>query len=145
MTAFFTATQAIVSRLKTQWAAVPRTEPIFTANEARETEADPETGYLDCEIVFGEAIQASIGAGQSGNRFRHPGVIYVHIVVPSDEGEGLALELADIVAGIFRAQQFSGITCRAPTVKKRGNQRLQGDGNWYIVSVSTDFYYDADF
>lgn len=145
MTAFFTATQAIISRLKTQWAAIPRTEPIFTANEGRETDASPSTGFLVAEVLFGTAFQASIGSGLTGNKFRHPGVIFVHILAPSDAGQGAALEFADLVTGIFRGQQFSGVTCGDYSVQPGGKQELEGNGNWYMLTVSIDFYFDANF
>lgn len=142
MTAFFTAQQKITERLKTLWSAIPRTEPVFVENEDR-GESVTSAGFLVLEVLFGEAFQASIGAGNGANLFRHPGILYVHIVSPSDAGPGEALERADLVAGIFRGQQFGGVTCRAPSISKAETGKIEG--NWFVVTVSCGFHYDANF
>lgn len=143
MTAFFTAQKAITQRLVTQWAAAGRTEPVFQENEARETDVNTGTGFIALEVAFGESFQASIGSGNGQNLFRHPGTIFVHVVTPADSGAGLGLEMSDVIAGIFREAQFSGVSCSAPTVSKPGAGQVEG--NWSMMTVSVGFYYDGNF
>lgn len=143
MTAFYTAQQAIISRLATQWAAIPRTEPIFLENEDRSEAVSTTTGFLVAEVIFSDATQISIGAGNGANLFRHTGTIFVHIVCPAGAGAKEALDRADLVAGIFRNQQFGGVTCRAPSIGKSRPDAVEG--NWFMVTVSCGFYYDANF
>lgn len=136
MTAFSTAANAIRSRLSSMWSATP----IGYKNAPH----DPTDGqaFLFLEVLNGEASQASIGS-PGARVFRHPGVIMVHVFVPMGIGEKLALEHADAVAAIFRAQSFDGVLCYAPSVGD--GEPADDDGKWYRVTVSVPFHFDAIF
>lgn len=69
--------------------------------------------------------------------YRSTGVIFAQIFVPPNKGTKLALTLADTVSGIWRGQQFSGVSCLAPSVTDVGVR----DG-WYQVNVSCPYYRD---
>lgn len=71
-------------------------------------------------------------------QFRSYGEIVVQIFVKPNSGAARALQLADLVADIWRAAKFDGITVMAPRVVKVG----VNDG-WYQVNVISPYYRDT--
>lgn len=82
--------------------------------------------------------QASLG-GASANVFRNLGVIMVQVFTPTRDGHAAGRALADSIGAIFRAQQFSGITCRAASVSESASI----EGGWIQTNVDIPFYRDA--
>lgn len=108
-----------------QWAA---TTPIVFENG----ESSNNANWVRLSIQNGEAYQASLGDDPA---FRHPGIVFVQIFTPKDEGSGPALQFADLVDAIFRNQKLGNIRFRVPQVRK-----VPIDSEWYTVNVSVEFY-----
>ena len=85
-------------------------------------------------IKSDNAFQYEIGSTQV--TFRHPGLIFVMIFSPPDQGNAAALALADNAAAIFRRQSSSftdgRILYRAPTIKPIG---ITDDGYFHVNVV----------
>jgi len=129
---FETAGNTIRSRFATQFALIQPTVPIHYDNDAGDP---PDSGpWVRLTILDGDASQVSLGATR---RWRNPGVVTIQVFVEVGIGDGLAREIADDVAAIFRGVTVSGVIFRAPSIRRVGP-----DGKWYQVNVSTPFQFD---
>jgi len=126
------ANAAIEARLNTQWAAATSIK-----YENVEFEPIPGTPYIELEIVWTDSRQASI---ETTPLHRATGIISINIYTALNIGTKTADDYGDTIAGIFRGVQFSGITCRSPVPAKIGEM----DG-WYVLNISTEFYYDKTY
>jgi hypothetical protein len=117
---------AIENHFTTAWGST--TPIVFENGEAPQDAVE----WVRLSIQNGDAYQASLGDNPV---FRHPGIVFVQIFTPKDDGSGRAIELADIVDGIFRNAVFSGIRFRVPQLNK-----VPSDSEWYQLNVSTEFY-----
>jgi hypothetical protein len=124
--------KSIESRFAAAWGATSR---VAYAN----TTFTPivQEPYVRLTVLPGLSSQISMGEQRL---FRHVGVIDVAIFVPAGSASKSALELADMVATIFRGATFEGIVCRAPDVRIVGSQ----DG-WFHVNVSVSYNRDELF
>lgn len=113
-------------------------EEYFRANwshtpiEFENGEADYDGEWVRIVVLNGESFQASMGDNPA---FRHIGVVYVHIRTKKDIGSGRALELADLVDGLFRILVLGDIKFRVPQIK-----RAPSNTEWFQISVSTEYY-----
>jgi len=123
---------SIEGRLKTAWT----TTPIKFDNVAY-TPASTTTAFIELAIVNGESKQISLG---SPALYRHPGVISINVRTRLQIGSSTAKKHADTIGGIFRGQEFGGITCRAPRVSRVG----EVDG-WFVYNVSIPFFRNEVF
>ena len=97
-------------------------------------EPTDDTAWARLSIRPADGNQVGMG---STNVHRYSGVIFIQIFVPKSGGLGVAMQLADEAADIWRGAQFSGITCRTPRVVNVGPDR-----DWYQVNVLTNFFRD---
>ena len=100
----------------------------------------PNSPFVFFEILWGEAFKASIGS-PGAELYRHPGVLMVHAFVKTNTGTKRLIEIAGRVAEIFRTQRFGGVRTETPSIGRPGPG--SEDGNWYRVTVSIPFTYDA--
>lgn len=114
---------------------------------------DPNTGnpapFLVCEVAGTKSDPYSFG--NLGNRFFcYDGLILLHVLVPIDDGDARAQQLAVTAGEIFRAATFyidangSYIRTIAPNPPDGGSAaNIEGvqAGNTFRVTVSTPFQY----
>lgn len=122
---------AIQSKFATDWSAAFPAIPIVFDNLRADKAAG---GYVALHILNGDAALRSMGAQRL---IRYPGVISVDIFVPVDKGLKAIDQYADAIEIIFRAQSFSGITCRAAQRRDLGK-----DENYWRVNLSYPFFRD---
>ena len=75
--------------------------------------------------------------GAGGNLYRNTGLVAAQIFVPVAIGDGLAYEIADDIAAIFRSRLVSGVRFRTPATAPAGP-----DGAWYQRNVNVPFTAD---
>ncbi len=93
-----------------------------------------DAAYVSLVIRPDDAFQHEIGSTRV--TFRHPGLIFVMIFSPPDQGNAASLLLADNAAAIFRRQSSSftdgRILYRAPTITTIG---ITDDGYFHVNVV----------
>lgn len=94
--------------------------------------------WVRLTIQHGPARQVSMGDNPT---FRHIGFVHVQIYTKTNVGSGRAIELADLVDGLFRNLVLADLRFKVPQIRvapydTRINQRPE----WYQVNVSTEFY-----
>jgi hypothetical protein len=131
---------AIRSRFATEWPPLRPTVPVAYDNaafdpaaDARDADGDPAP-WVRLTIIPGDGFQASLGTPRV---WRSTGLVTVQVFVPLGQGDGLARELADDVAGLFRGVSLSGLIFRAPSLT-----RIGADGAWYQINVATPYQAD---
>jgi hypothetical protein len=122
------------------WPLLRPTVPVAYDNSA----FDPVSDALDAggnpapwvrlTIVPGDGFQASLGTPKI---WRSTGIVVVQIFAPLGQGDGLANELADEVAVVFRGVSLGRVIFRAPSLT-----RIGPDGAWYQVNVATPYQSD---
>lgn len=118
---------AIEAYIQANWVS----PPLITYENVGLNTAAP-TEWVRITIQNGDAFQASMGDNPA---FRYIGVLFFQIFLKPDAGSGRALELADTISTLFRAQTISGMTFRVPQV-----QKVDSDAEWYQVNVSIEFF-----
>jgi hypothetical protein len=94
------------------------------------------TPWVRLTLREGEANLSAFGGGK--NNYRHPGNVQAQVFVPVGTGDGLAREIADFIASIFRGKRLSSIRFfNAPYINTIGP-----DGDWFQVNVICPFEYD---
>lgn len=119
------------------------TTPVAYPNEPFTSPKD--TAYAVLSIKADDAFQIELGAPGPGVTFRQPGLIFVQIFTPADEGNNAALALADTAAAIFRRQSSTivdgRILYRAPSIDTIG---ITKEG-WFQVNVVIPYIRDSFF
>ncbi len=133
---FAEVSQAIEERMDTQWTALYPSIDVFYQNTGQK--ASDGTTYLSLDILYGEAERKNIGVSYRNHRLK--GFINVNVFVPRNTGSRTALGYADSVAGIFRDQNFDGVTCLSPSVRE-----LDQNKSWLQVNIRTEFWFDEAF
>ncbi len=127
---------AIRTLFNAGWGA---TTPITYENEPFLPEADE--AFVSLIIRPDDAFQHEIGSTQV--TFRHPGLIFVMVFTPPDEGNAAALALAEQAAVIFRRQSSTftdgRILYRAPSVQPIGIT----DEGYFHVNVVIPYLRDS--
>ncbi|HEY7822452.1 MAG TPA: phage tail terminator-like protein [Acidimicrobiia bacterium] len=128
------AHSAIRQRFETVWAS--RT-PAQMPNV--KFDAPDDAAWVRLTIVQAAANWASYG-DPGNNVERNTGQVTVQIFVPSGTGEGLALEYADVVKGMFRdwRDASSGLRFLVPPYARQ----IGVDGKWYQINVVAPFQFD---
>jgi len=121
--------QAIEARMASNWT----TTPIAYDNVAYTP--TPATPFVRLLIEEVDSKQVSMSTTPC---HRFTGLIVVMIFVAINTGTNTVRGYADTIAGIFRNADFSNIKCQSPRIIRVGDI-----GEWYQVSVITDFYKDA--
>jgi hypothetical protein len=124
----------IQSRFQTNWGV---TTPVKYDN--RDFNPTPEESHVVFEIHNGDQIPISTG-GVGDTLHRGIGIISINIHTALGIGSQTGKDLADTAAAIFRAQTFSGITCRGADVKRLGES-----SGWFVYNVSIPFFRDESF
>ena len=96
----------------------------------------PPVEWCRFGIINSEGQQVDFGANLKNHRY--PGLIFVQVFIPMDEGDALALQRADEVASIFHRWRGTNITCKTASVRRIGST---GDG-YYQVNVFIPFVRD---
>lgn len=132
------AHSAIRDRFKTQWEASFSPAPAVQYPNV-EFEVPNLDAWARLNIVQAGSQWASMG-DPGNNVERNVGQVTVQIFTPSGEGEGLALEYADVVRGIFRDWRNapSGLRFLVPPYARQ----IGVSGKWYQVNVVAPFEFD---
>lgn len=128
------AHSAIRQRFETIWAA--RTPAQMPNVKFDDPDTDPWV-----RLVIAQAAAEWAGFGDPGNNVeRNYGQVTVQIFVPSGTGEGLALEYADVVKGMFRdwRDASSGLRFLVPPYARQ----IGNDTKWYQINVVAPFQFD---
>lgn len=123
--------QEIEKRFKTEWAS---TTPIVYGNLPKPKSIGNQN-WVRLTTQLGESQRITLGS----TFYRTPGIIMVQIFTPTNESELPSMSLADTASAIWRAQQFSGISCNTPSVNRIG--KVSG---WNQVNVVCPFYSDEN-
>jgi hypothetical protein len=131
----FAATAATIrQRFATEFALVRATVPVAYAN--RQFTPPDNAEWVRLNIIEGDSTLAGIG-GVGANLYRNSGLVAAQIFVPVAVGDGLAYEIADDIAAIFRSKLVSGVRFRTPATVPAGP-----DGPWYQRNVNVPFTAD---
>lgn len=131
---------AIRERFETQWALAFDPSPAPSVQYPNvEFEAPNLDAWVRLNIAQADAEWASLG-DPGNNVQRSRGQVTAQIFVPSGEGEGLALEYADVIRGIFREWRnaSAGLRFLVPPYARQ----IGIDGKWYQVNVVAPFEFD---
>lgn len=108
---------------------------ITRVDQAASIAKPPNSGsWVRLSIREGESNQVDLN---SAPRVRETGRIYLQIFVVRGNGTAAARAFADLAKPIFRRAQFSGISCRVPTVQPVGDTE-----GWWQLNVSWPYYAD---
>lgn len=134
---------AVGTLFNTGWAGAT---PIAWPGRDFEPPADLAS-FVRMTIIESDSRQIEIG--HTTNQYREVGLIIFQIFTETDQGDGLALTLADNVANIFRSQQVTYTDGRA--IFRAPQRRVIGPnsdgvsssaGNWFQVNVSIPYIRD---
>lgn len=123
--------EAIEGRMNTNWTTTPI---VFENVDYVPVDGTP---YVELFVKSADAVRASLGPSAL---HRIVGVILVNIHVPKGTGTNLARTYGDTIAAIFRDQAFSGVVCRAASVRSIGPVN-----EWFVVSVTIPYYRNEVF
>lgn len=125
---------AVESRLAANWT----TTAIIGVNLQGDTPGD---GSAFLTVQYPVADEVHVGMASVGSRtFRETGVIRIVINVPRGQGVALGLAYAETLRALFRAQQFSGVSCLAPSPATEDD--TNDNGNYYALSFAVPYYFD---
>lgn len=135
----------ILSRFSGAWDS--SSYPVAWDNVDFDPEADAALHASPADDAWVRLVVRPSGANQitigpSGSRdFRHTGLIFVQIFVRESTGPGLASQLADTVASIFRSDSADGLVYDAPrkVVVGRDNR------DWHQTNVEVPYRRDSTF
>jgi hypothetical protein len=126
---------AIRNRLNAQWTTTP------IAWDNVEFDRPDNSAYIQLVIQDSGTKQASMGAPDS-NWFRSNGLLIIMIFVPLNQGDKVALEMADVLTAIFRRWVDAPTRLRfgAPFIRNIG-----AEPKFYHVNVLCPFQRDELF
>ena len=116
----------ITDLITTQVAATMATNSYVARydNDPRATPTDPY--WVRVSIAYGQDEQIELG---TDSLYRGPGILTMQVIGPIEVGTGVALEMADILAAVFRNITLGGnVRFKTPRIENVG--RI-GD-NWNI-------------
>lgn len=125
---------AIRTRFKDFWAGQPPTQ----FPNQKFTPPDNST-WMRLVIQDAGADWASMG-DPGNNIVRNVGQVTVQIFAPSGDGEGLALEIADLALAVFRSWRdaTTGLRFEVPPYVRQ----IGPDGKWYQINVVAPYRFD---
>ncbi len=127
------AAATIEARLRANWL----TTPVISQNVEYTTNSN--TAFVYFEIINGSSFYASLGSPGS-NFHRNVGLIFLHIFVPKNTGDGLALTYARQLGSIFKGKHLDGIRYSAATIG--GGEVADDKGNFWRRTVSIEYRFD---
>ena len=128
-----TLTQAIFDRLRANWTT---TDIVYPNTDFKPTTGQPFIGVQIDTLVSGQISIASPSID------RISGVLSIEVLTPINEGVGLALEYAEILAAIFRKVRFNGVLMFSPNIAS-GQQIKYSNSKWWNTPLACPFQYDA--
>lgn len=128
------AHSAIRVRFATQWGATTPSQMPGVKFDAPDDEA-----WVRLNIDPAGASWASMG-DPDNNVERNTGLVTVQVFVPSGEGEGQALELADQVRSVFRS--WTDVTSRVRFRVPPFARKIGTEGKWHQINVVAPFEFD---
>jgi len=131
---FDAAGATIRSAFNTGFTAHPIAWPNAPFDPPKDGAGDP-LPYVRFHILEADANIA--GYGGNTQLYRHPGEVKVNVLVPDGQGDGLAREIGELVAAVFRGQTLSGIRFYAPSFRANGTE-----GAYWQATVTCRFEYD---
>ena len=132
---FAQVASAVEQRFASQWATAHPTIPVLYDSSDQQIGAGDT--HLTLSILFGPTERKNIGSYKNHRLY---GIISINILVKKGTGTRTSLGYADTAATIFRDEQFSGVLCRSPYVKRIGLL-----DEWMAYNVSTPFQYDEAY
>lgn len=120
--------QEIEKRFKRFWIDTP----IAYGNFAKPSSITDQP-WIRVSVRMGDSKRITLGDGW----YRTPGLIFVQVFTQSNDGAIVPHALAEKIADILRAQQFSGISCQTPSVNEIGV-----NSGWSQINVTCPFYTD---
>lgn len=133
---------AIETRFLDNWSATPvamgSDGPVIDPTSKAIVAQPDDSSWCRLVVRGAREQQASLG-GAGTKQFRNFGLVMIQIYTPMRSGHAAGRVLADTAAAIFRAQAFSGITCRAASVIELGKI----DGGWNQTNVDIPYFRDA--
>ncbi|MDP6698086.1 MAG: phage tail terminator-like protein [Candidatus Latescibacteria bacterium] len=138
--ALTTTQTTLFTRWKAQWDTLRPNVPVAYPNvefDPDGTSYDPDThqGWVRIGLSMGESYAAATGGTKK--RYRNPGVLWVQVFTELNQGNKLALQIADDVATALRGVTVSGVVLLATSINEVGRS-----GPWYQVNANTRFRYD---
>lgn len=125
---------AVSARLAANWT----TTPIFGLNLGGDT---PKDGSAFIEVQYPVADEQHVGMAGVGNRtFRETGAFRIIISTPRGDGTDIGDGYADTLRALFRAAQFSGVSCLAPSPPVEDDSN--DNGMYYVVSFAVPYWFD---
>jgi hypothetical protein len=124
---------SIETKLRADWS----TTPLIAQNVAYKP--IPGTAFVYYEILSNLAFFASIG-NPGGNYHRNVGQILLHVFVPVNSGDGLALTYARQLGTVFKGKYLDNINFGAASIG--AGETADDKGNFWRRTVSIDFRFD---
>lgn len=125
---------AVEARLAANWT----TTPIIGVNLQGDT---PSDGSAFVAVQYPVANEAHVGMAGVGQRtFRETGAFRIVINIARGQGVALGLQYAETLRSLFRAAQFSGVSCLAPSPAIEDN--TNDNGNYYVLTFVVTYYFD---
>lgn len=140
------STAAVYSAVRTYLEANWTTTPLRWENETFTIPVDADgvpQPWVDVEITGTEYDQASLGAGTvASNLWREDGMLWLHVMVPSGSGSGVARTHAANLAALFRGLDLDpDIVFRTMSIGL--GSPGDDDGNWWRLSLSIEWQSDT--
>lgn len=145
MADFAGAKAAIRQRLVEGWTATPITYQNKTPDVWPPKDADGlSTAFVNLEVATTRSDMR--GAGKPGSQvWLDEGFVYVHVFVPTGDGDADATEHAVAIGELFRGAKFyddtPGHCVRTWAPRIDGGGSGDDDGNWFRVTMSVPFQY----
>lgn len=111
---------------------------VYPNEEVKEPRADQQ--WVRLSVVVGTTERSTFGSAVSN--YRTQGIFIAQVFAPLEIGLGEAFELADVIAGAFRASTYSGVRFRTPTVNNVG---IIGNAKHWQINVECPFVVDNFF
>lgn len=132
------ASNAVMTAVKARLAGGWTNCPVPDINTVGETPAD---GSAFLTVQYPVSTEEHVGLGQVGQRvFREEGAIRFVLSVPRGQGIDQATQWADQLRVLFRAAEFSGVTCEAASPAAFDDSNDNGD--YFILRVIVPYFYD---
>lgn len=81
--------------------------------------------------------QTSLAGADGTVMWERQGSMYCEIHTKSGEGATQSYSLAELIVKAYQKKTISGVTFRGIATKEIGIR-----GNWFVMNVTVDFYYD---
>jgi hypothetical protein len=129
---------AVAAELASAWGAIAASIRIIPPNDVAAVPADG-SAFLAYEFPLASEDQITIGA-PGDNVFRETGAFRIVLCAPIGSGVDPWAGYVDALRAAFRARQFSGVNCWAPSPPAIDNQSDRGA--YFEFSFAIPYYFD---